>query len=53
MNQIADIAKAFVVGVVGIGMATALFMPGRQTNAVAGTVINGANKLFSTAVTGK
>jgi hypothetical protein len=51
--QLADIAKAFVVGTVTVGLVTALFMPGRQTNAVAGTVINGANKLFSTAVTGK
>jgi hypothetical protein len=53
MSSWADIAKAFVVGTVTIGLATALFLPGRTTTSAAGVAFNGANRLFATAVTGK
>jgi hypothetical protein len=48
-----DIAKAFVVGVVSIGLATALFMPGRTTADTAKVVLTGAQGLLSTAESGK
>ena len=50
---LADIAEAFVVGVVSIGLVTALFAPGRQTTAFAKEVLTGANNLLSTAESGK
>ncbi len=49
----ADIAKAFVVGTVSIGLATALFAPGRTTTSAIQAVSGGAQGLFRTAVTGK
>jgi len=47
-----DIVKAFVVGVVGIGMATALFMNGRNTAGVITAGFNGSSKLLGTAIKG-
>lgn len=47
-----EIAKVFVVGVVGIGLATALFMPGRQTAGVAKAGFSGASQLLGTAIKG-
>lgn len=47
-----DIAKVFVVGVVGIGMATALFMNGRNTASVLTSGFNGSSKLLDTAIKG-
>jgi hypothetical protein len=47
-----DIARAFVVGVVAIGMATALLSPGRQTTQVVGAVFSGSNSLLHTAESG-
>lgn len=47
-----DILKAFVVGVVTIGLATALFMPGRQTASVIGATFSGANSLLHTSISG-
>lgn len=47
-----DIAKAFVVGVVGIGMVTALVFNGRQTAGVLTAGFNGASGLLGTAVSG-
>jgi hypothetical protein len=52
MGAFGDIAKAFVVGVVSIGMATALFSPGRQTTDFAKTVFTGATGLLHTAESG-
>lgn len=49
----ADIAKVFVVGIVSIGMATALFAPGRQTTQVVSAGLAGANNLLRTAETGR
>lgn len=52
MGGFGDIAKVFVVGVVSIGLATALFMPGRQTvNAIqaGGTAAQG---LLKTSISG-
>lgn len=47
-----DIARAFVVGVVSIGMVTALFMNGRQTANVVTAGFNGSSKLLGTAIKG-
>ena len=47
-----EIVKAFVVGVVGIGMATALFSNGRQTANVVTAGFNGSSKLLGTAIKG-
>lgn len=52
MGSWADIAKTFVVGVVAIGLATALFAPGRQTTDATKAVLGGANSLLQTAETG-
>jgi formate-dependent nitrite reductase membrane component NrfD len=53
MSGFADIARVFVVGVVGIGMATALFAPGRTTVQAGQAVFTGANNLLRTAETGR
>lgn len=47
-----EIAKAFVVGVVGIGMATALFSNGRQTANVIKAGFSGSSQLLGTAIKG-
>lgn len=47
-----EIAKVFVVGVVSIGMATALFMNGRNTAGVLKAGFGGANSLLGTAIKG-
>ena len=52
MSGFQDVAKAFVVGVVAIGMATALFAPGRTTVAFAQTAGNTATNLLHTAESG-
>ena len=52
MSNWADIAKAFVVGVVSIGMATALMAPGRQTTNALKATFAGANSLLHTAESG-
>lgn len=52
MGDFSQIAKAFVVGVVGIGLATALFMPGRQTANVLQAGLSGSNSLLHTAISG-
>ena len=52
MGSFADIAKVFVVGVVSIGLATALFAPGRQTTSALQTTFTGAKGLLQTAESG-
>lgn len=52
MGNWSEIAKAFVVGVVGIGMATALFAPGRQTVSALKVGFSGAQGLLHTAESG-
>lgn len=47
-----EIAKAFVVGVVGIGMATALFSNGRQTANVIKASGSASSQLLGTAIKG-
>jgi len=47
-----EIAKVFVVGVVGIVMATALFSNGRNTAGVLKAGFGGANQLLGTAIKG-
>ena len=47
-----EIAKAFVVGVVTIGLATALFMNGRNTAGVITAGGNAASGLLGTAIKG-
>lgn len=47
-----DIAKVFVVGVVSIGMATALFMNGRNTANVLKAGFSGSSQLLDTAIKG-
>lgn len=47
-----DIARAFVVGIVGIGLVTALFMNGRQTASVVTAGFSGSSKLLDTAIKG-
>lgn len=47
-----EIAKAFVVGVVGIGLATALFMNGRNTAGVITASGNAASNVLGTAIKG-
>ncbi len=49
MDSWQGIAKAFVVGVVSIGMATALFAPGRKTTDVVKATFGGATGLLKTA----
>jgi len=51
--ELAQIAKAFVVGVVGIGLVTALFLPGRQTVAGFNAVGKSAQGLLRTSISGK
>jgi hypothetical protein len=48
-----DIVKVGVYGLVGIGLATALLSPGRQTTDALGTLLGGTQKLFHTAETGQ
>lgn len=52
MGDFAQIAKVFVVGVVGIGLATALFMNGRQTAGVLTAGFNGSSRLLDTSIRG-
>lgn len=47
-----EIAKVFVVGVVSIGMATALFSNGRQTASVLKAGFGGSSQLLGTAIRG-
>lgn len=47
-----EIAKVFVVGVVSIGLATALFMNGRQTASVVTAGFKGSSQLLDTAIKG-
>ena len=47
-----EIAKVFVVGVVTIGLATALFMNGRNTAGVITATGNSSSKLLDTAIKG-
>lgn len=49
MNSWQGIGKAFVVGVIAIGMATALFAPDRKTAEVLKAGFSGAQGLLSTA----
>ncbi len=53
MGSFADIAKAFVVGVVSIGLVTALFMPGRLTVDAIKASGSAATGLLKTAESGK
>lgn len=46
-------ATLFVAGVIGIGMASALFLPGRQTVAGIKQVGDSGSKLLGTAISGK
>lgn len=48
-----EIARAFVAGVVAIGMATALFAPGRQTVAGITAGGNAVAKVLQVSETGK
>lgn len=48
-----EIVKAFVVGVVSIGLVTALFAPGRQTVEAIKAGGTAAQGLLSTAESGK
>lgn len=52
MGSFAEIAKAFVVGIVTIGLATALLAPGRQTTDVLKAGLSGAQGLLKTAESG-
>lgn len=47
-----EIVKAFVVGVVGIGMATALLMNGRQTANVIKAGGSASSQVLGTAIKG-
>lgn len=47
-----EIARVFVVGVVSIGMVTALFSNGRNTASVLKAGFNGSSKLLDTAIKG-
>jgi hypothetical protein len=47
-----EIAKAFVVGVVTIGLVTALMYPGRQTAQVLKAAGDASSKLLATAESG-
>ncbi len=51
-SSFAEIAKVFVVGVVSIGLATALFAPGRQTTNALKATFSGANSLLKTSISG-
>jgi len=43
----------FVAGIITIGIATALVLPGRNTAQVATAAGNASSKLLGTAITGK
>lgn len=47
-----DVVKAFVVGVVGIGMVTALMMNGRQTANVIKAAGSSGSQVLGTAIKG-
>ncbi len=47
-----EIVKVFVVGVVTIGLATALFMNGRNTAGVLKAGFSGSSQLLDTAIKG-
>jgi len=53
MGSFGKAAELLVAGIVGIGMATALFLPGRQTAAVTSAGFKGAQGLLGTAISGK
>lgn len=53
MGSFADITRAFVVGVVTIGLVTALFAPGRQTVSAIQAGGSAAQGLLRTAESGK
>lgn len=46
-------AQIFVAGVVGIGLATALFLPGRSTVQAIQATGNAGSQVLGTAITGK
>jgi hypothetical protein len=50
--QVGQIARAFVVGVVTIGVITALFAPGRTTVAGINAIFKGSTGLLHTAEKG-
>ena len=52
MGDFGQLARVFVAGVVAIGLATALFAPGRQTANVLKTTFSGAQGLLHTAESG-
>jgi hypothetical protein len=45
--------QTFITGIVGIGMATALLLPGRQTAAVIKAIQNLITGGLKTSITGK
>jgi hypothetical protein len=45
--------QIFVAGIITIGIATALLLPGRPTAQVIGASGNAASNLLGTAITGK
>ncbi|MGH2866765.1 MAG: hypothetical protein ACRDNK_04235 [Solirubrobacteraceae bacterium] len=47
------IAQTLAAGFVAIGMATALFLPGRQTAPVIKATGNAVQGVFKTTITGK
>lgn len=47
-----DMAKVFIVGVVSIGLVTALVMNGRQTAGVLKAGFGGASQLLDTSIKG-
>lgn len=52
MGNFAEIARVFVAGVVAIGLATALFAPGRTTTDTTKALFSGAQGLLKTAESG-
>jgi hypothetical protein len=48
-----DAFRAIALGIVGIGMATALFSPGRTTVAALNAGLTGGQKILYTAESGK
>lgn len=51
--RIMDVVKAGVYGLVGIGLATALFTKGRTTTDAIGATFKGVQGLFHTTETGQ
>lgn len=52
MGTLGDTAKLFAAGLVTIGIATAVLLPGRQTVATIGAVGNAGSGLLGTAIKG-